>query len=193
VETDERGEAAWSKLTGYAARLALIGQVVGKPCAQNVAGEIMSAACNLADWFGNENIRIYAMLAETSDQREQRELVEFIGRRGSVVTVRDVIRCYWPLRGQREKAEQMLEQLAKTGRGKWEELRPPGRGRPTRALRLLPTSTSTKILRSLGKTANCVDVENGKAPKMPFSDCSNVEPALDDVDALPADIADMVI
>jgi hypothetical protein len=194
VETDERGEAAWSKLTGYAARLALVGQVVGEPCAQTVSGEVMSAACNLADWCGNEAIRIYAMLAETTDQREQRELVEFIERRGSVVTVRDVIRCYWPLKDHREKAEQMLEQLAKTGRGKWEELRPPGRGRPTRAFRLLRASTSTKILRSRGKTANYVDVEEGNASKITSAGDSNFDPALDDVDAfLPADIADMVI
>jgi hypothetical protein len=194
METDERGEAVWSKLTGYAARLALVGQLVRDPSAKIVVSEVMLAACNLAKWCGNEAVRIYAMLAETQDQREQRELVEFVERRGGVVTVRDVIRCYWPLKGEREKAEQTLDQLVKTGRGRWEELRPPGRGRPTRVFRLLLASTSTKILRPREKTANCVDVEECNSSKVTPADDSSFYPALDDVDSfLPAEISDLII
>jgi len=46
----------------------------------------------------------------------------------------------------------------------------PGRGRPTRVFRLLPTTTSTKIPPSQSKTATCVDVEQCSAPRMPLSD-----------------------
>ena len=91
VEADEHGAAAWCKLAGYAARLALVGQLARDPNAEIVTGDTMQAACDLARWFGNEAVRIYAELAETREQREQRELVEFIERRGGTVTVREVM------------------------------------------------------------------------------------------------------
>ena len=82
VETDEHEAAAWCKLAGHAARLALVGQLTRDPSAEFVTGDSMQAACDLARWFGNEALRIYAALAETPEQREQRELVHFIERRG---------------------------------------------------------------------------------------------------------------
>ena len=66
-----------SKLSGYAARLALIGQLAANPNATTVTGEVMRAAFDLARWFGAEAVRIYASMAETAEQRETRKLVEF--------------------------------------------------------------------------------------------------------------------
>ena len=113
------------------------------PKAREISGNVMQAACDLARWFGNEAERIYALLAATSEQREQRKLIEFIQSRGGSVTVRDLMQSYWPLKNKREQAEQALTALVKKGRGKWKELKPDGPGRPTRAFQLfaLPPST----------------------------------------------------
>jgi len=141
AEADERGEAAWCKLSGYAARLALVGQLVRDPRSDKVTGDTMQAACDLARWFGREAMRIYGELAETRKQREQRELCEFIQRRSGTVTERDLVTYYRPIKnlgaGATEKATEMLNSLVRAGRGKWEDSQPPGRGRPTRIFRLV--------------------------------------------------------
>jgi 5S rRNA maturation endonuclease (ribonuclease M5) len=72
VEAGEHEEAAWCKLTGYAARLGLVGQLARNPQAEVVTGDTMQAACELARWFGNEAVRIYSQLVETREQRERR-------------------------------------------------------------------------------------------------------------------------
>jgi Protein of unknown function (DUF3987)/VirE N-terminal domain len=145
VESSEHDEAVWSKLTGYGARFALIGQLAHNPHADVVTGAIMEAACRFARWSGNEAVRIYEALAETQEEREQRELCDFVQRRGRTATLRDTITYYWPLKNKLERAQQMYDQLVKSGRGKWEEVHPSGPGRPTRIFRLLPTSASAKI------------------------------------------------
>jgi hypothetical protein len=91
IEAGEHEEAAWNKLTGYGARLALLGQLPRDLDAEVVTGDTMQAACDLARWFGNEAVRIYAELAETREQRELRELCEFVERRCGV---RDGARCH---------------------------------------------------------------------------------------------------
>jgi hypothetical protein len=90
-DSDEREAAAWSKLTGYAARFALLGQVLHDKRAEKITGEIMRAACDLARWSGNEAMRVYRQFSETKEEREQRELVEFVQRRGGEVTVRETM------------------------------------------------------------------------------------------------------
>jgi Protein of unknown function (DUF3987) len=165
IEAGEHEEAAWNKLTGYGARLALVGQMARDPDAEVVTGDTMQAACDLTRWFGNEAVRIYAELAETREQRELRELCEFVERRGGSVTVRDAITYYWSLKNQPEKAEQWFDQLVKAGRGKWEDFRPSGGGRPTRIFRLLQTSASAKPPHSRGKTPSCADAEASNSQK----------------------------
>jgi hypothetical protein len=96
-----RVAAQWSKLIGGSARLALVGQLAHDPNAKEISGEIMKHAVALARWFGREAERIFSQLAETPEQREQRDFVEFIERRGRTVTVRDVITYYRPLRNNR--------------------------------------------------------------------------------------------
>jgi hypothetical protein len=176
IEAGEREEAAWSKLSGYAARLALVGQCVHDHGVELVSGEIMRAACALARWFGNEALRIYASLGETKEQRETRKLVEFIESRGGAVTVREVMQSYWPLKNQREEAEAALNSLAKRGRGKWEQVPTTARGgQPTRKLRLLHSSTSTEPLLLRGKTGRPVDVDAPNSQKITPSGDSDAE------------------
>jgi Protein of unknown function (DUF3987) len=86
--------SAWSKLEGYAVRLALIHHLVR--CASGErpdpeAGidiESIRAGIDLVRWFGEEDRRIYAMLNEDRGQSERRELVELIRRHGGTITAR---------------------------------------------------------------------------------------------------------
>jgi 5S rRNA maturation endonuclease (ribonuclease M5) len=166
VEADEHEEAAWCKLTGYAARLALIGQLARNPQAEGVTGEVMQAACELARWFGNEAVRIYAELAETREQREQRELCEFVERRGGTVYEREVMQSFTRLKNDEQGTERELTALVKAGRGKWEPVEHGGGpGRPTRKFQLLRVSTSTQFGISRGKTNNSVDVDASNSQK----------------------------
>jgi hypothetical protein len=103
----------------------------------------MQSACELADWFGREGVRIYAALAETPQQREQREVIEFIKRRDWTVTERDLVTYYRPIKnlgaGATEKAREILDGLVKAGRGKWDPVpTTPRGGHPTRKFQLLP-------------------------------------------------------
>jgi hypothetical protein len=166
VECDENEEAAWNKLSGYAARLALIGQLTSNPNATTVTGEVMAAACDLARWFGFEAVLIYASMAETREQREQRKLIEFVESHGGTMSVREIMQGYWPLKNQREKTEQQLDALERTGIGKWEPVGTTAKGgRPTRKFQLLPGIYSTKPPRLRGKPASCVDVDEGSSQK----------------------------
>jgi hypothetical protein len=175
-ESGERETAAWNKLIVYAVALALVGQLLRDPASTKVSGDVMRAACELTRWFGNEAVRIYATLVETKEQREQRKLIEFILLRAGEVTVRDVMQCYWPLRGQREKAEQALDALVKAGHGKWIESRPEGPGRPTRIFQLLHTSTSTQFRTLRGESENSVDVDAGSSQKITPAEQPKIEP-----------------
>ena len=165
LEAGEHEEAAWCKLTGYGARLALVGQLAHDHNAKVVTGKVMQASCELARWCGKEAVRIYAELAETREQREQRELIEFIKRRGEAATVRDVITYYWPLRNQRDEAESRLKVLVRKGLGKWEDWRPEQGstgGRPTRVFRLLLSSASAQPGDLRGKNRSFADAESAR-------------------------------
>ena len=154
----EREEAAWSKLSGYAARLALVGQLAHDPKADRGTCKVMAAACNLARWSGNEAARIYATFAETPEQREQRKLVEFAQSRGGRVRIREVTQSFRPLKGKPEEAKTALNKLVAAGHGEWIETR--GElGPATHEFQLLPLSTSTGFSISPSIPPKPVDVD----------------------------------
>jgi len=137
--------AAWSKLECYAARLALVIHFVR--CAagdsslatgSQIDATSVKAGVQLSQWFGNEARRVYAILGESDEQRDQRRLIELIQRKGGSVTVRDLMRSarMFP---DADVAKQTLDELDKAGYGHWED--PPiGQtgGRPTRRFVLAP-------------------------------------------------------
>ena len=82
--------AAFSKLEGYALRLALILTLARDRKAQEVDVMSMGAGIELAEWFNNEAERVYAMFAETSEERDQRKLLDWIASRGGIVTAREL-------------------------------------------------------------------------------------------------------
>jgi hypothetical protein len=134
--------AAWSKLEECAARFALVihcvRSVTGDPALDSegvVDLRSMRAGVRLTEWFKRETRRVYALLGESDDERDDRRLVEFVERKGGSVTCREVRQgCRW----LREPgiAEAALNALVKARRGVW-ELSPAGRpGQPTRRFRL---------------------------------------------------------
>src|SRR5262249_59290064 len=190
-DSDDYEAAAWSKLTGYAARFALVGQLARDPNAELVTGEVMRAACDLARWSGNEAARIYAELAETQEQRERRKLCEFIERRGGAVCEREVMQDFTPLENDKAGTERELTALVKAGLGQWEPVdHGGGPGRPTRKFRLLRSSTSTQFGILRGKTGNSVDVDTPKGQKTTPSDELEIEPVSV---SEPADVSPKVV
>ena len=127
--------AAWSKLEGGAARLALVVHLTrwaagdGKAPPGPVDAESIAAGFVLARWFGNEAKRVYAVLSESDDDREARRLVELIRRKGGSVSGRELAqasRAYPTV----AHAEAALSVLADSGAGRWENPEQTGGGRP---------------------------------------------------------------
>ncbi len=143
LEMDDDLSAAWSKLEAYTARFSLIFQLcawaAGDADDSAIDEVSMQNAIVVSDWFAGEARRVYGVMAETDEQSQRRELVELIGRKGGNVTARDLMRSsrHYP---QSDIAEAALEDLVKSGWGRWEPV-PPGDqgGKPTRRFRLVDT------------------------------------------------------
>ncbi len=137
--------AAWSKLEGYAPRLALVVHLTRAaagdttlldPSRVNEAS--IMAGVVLARWFGDEARRVYAILGESDEGRESRRLVEWIDRKGGTATVRELTRGPREYRGDPERATKALGELVAAGVAMWvhDDHGPKG-GRPTDRIRLV--------------------------------------------------------
>jgi hypothetical protein len=172
AHADEQAElsgdmaAAMSKLEEYPARLALIIHYVrwaaGDPTLASddvVDASSLAAGITLANWFKHEARRVYAMLDESEGERDQRRLVEWIGRKGGTVTPREVRRgCRWLK--DHGAAEAALDELVKAGWGRWQDVPATAKGgRPTRVFFVSTMSTSTKPRISQGM-GGFVDVDS---------------------------------
>ena len=132
--------AAWSKLEGYAARLALIIHCVrvvarapGAGSGDCIDEHSIGAGATIARWFGAETKRIYAVLGEGDEDRDRRKLVEHIRKKGGRITVRELMQANRQYRGSAEVAESALKELVEIGWGKWQEMPGgPAGGRPSR-------------------------------------------------------------
>jgi hypothetical protein len=130
--------SAWSKLEGGAARLALIHHLVlaaagALPSPEaGITAPSMEAGITLARWFGNEDRRIYAMMAEDAEAREIRETVELVARLGDPATARDLQRASRKYK-RADDAEGALQLLVDNHCGCWHPVPPsPKGGAPTR-------------------------------------------------------------
>jgi hypothetical protein len=162
--------AAWSKLEGYTARLALVIHLVravtGDADPMAVDAESIIAGATLSRWFGREAERVYAMLGESDEQRERRELVELIERRGGTITVRELMRSSRRYRDSAETAEAALQSLVRDGGALREPIGTTQRGgQPTARYRLVTVVTGDS---TRGNTAN-----NGVASPSPVSPCDS--------------------
>lgn len=166
ADLDDDLAAAWSKLEAYAARFALIIQLcawaAGVASGDAIDESSMQAGIELSDWFGGEAKRVYGLFVESEEDREQRELVELIRRRGGAITARELMhtsRQYQPT----EVADAALTGLARTGHGEWHIETATG-GRPRREFRLSPVSPLPQV-RETGDLSTSGYGDSGNAPQ----------------------------
>lgn len=119
LERDGDEAAAWSKLEGTAARLALVMTLFDDPDAREVDAETLTRAIRLVDWFGQEAARFYRGARESVEDRRLRELAEWIvEKRDGVVTPRELVQGRRDVKNA-EEAERVLGRLAGAGYGEW--------------------------------------------------------------------------
>src|SRR5262249_41020547 len=138
--------AALAKLEEAAARMALIHHVVthlglDTDDLRDVGVRSVEAGVMLARWFAAGGRGVYAILAESTEDRDTRRWVEWIQTRGGTVTAKELQRSNSRKYPTAEAATQALDALAEGGYGDWRD-RPAGGqgGRPTRDFILRPTT-----------------------------------------------------
>jgi hypothetical protein len=158
--------ALWSKLEGAAARLALVIHLVR--CATNdespnaVDEQSMAAAITLAEWFGAEGRRVYALLANCADDRSDlprdlQELRDYVFAKSGGLTVRDLTRGPRRYRDKPDVAEVDLQRLVDSGHGKWVAVTG-GRGPAPRRFILKPTGDGDESQQNASDSAPPVAV-----------------------------------
>ena len=161
---------AWSKLEGYAPRLALVLHFArwagGDPSLENVdaVDEVsMRAGVALARWFGYEARRAYAILGESDEDRGARKLVELIQRKGGTMTAR-ALQQSSRQHCTADKADAALAELVKAGFGRWADRGPTDKGgRPSRAFVLntaFPVYETPENPSNLGGSVDCRHVDS---------------------------------
>ena len=138
-----------AKLKGACARIALlfacVEMVAGDDTVAYISADDMRRAIAVAEWFKIEGRRVYAVLGENEEQRAHRQLIEWIERRGGVVTVRDVTHSLQQYRGRTDEAKAELDALVRAGDGCWTHPAPgPKGGRPSPRFVLNLATTHTK-------------------------------------------------
>ncbi len=131
--------AAWSKLEGYAARFALIVHLVREATRDSALPEngqidVMSieAGVRLSRWFCGEARRVYALLSESEEERDIRELVELVRAKGGRISVRELMRSKARYAHSADCAREALGKLVAMRLGHWEPPNPSqAGGRPS--------------------------------------------------------------
>ena len=148
AEAEEDLSAAFSKLEGYAARFALIFQMVMDPDAQVVDRVAMDRGVAVAKWFNHETERVYVLLRGDAvpDRDPDREgnLVQMIRGRGGRITPRELQRSSRSYKTAK-MATAALQDLVDGGLARW-TLVGAGRrgGRPSRSLELIDRQGETR-------------------------------------------------
>src|SRR5262249_38252032 len=127
-----------------------------------------------ARWFANEAERVYAVLAESQEQRQVRRLVEWLQGRGGKITTRELQRANSRRWRTSEDAEADLSALVEVGAGKWVEGdAPEGGGHRPRWFELTCPTHDTSDTRSDGYE---IQAEN----TVPSNECRNPAERLSD-------------
>jgi hypothetical protein len=158
--------AAYSKLEGYAAHLALLHHVVtnvgrGEDDCQPVEPTSIQAGVTLAQWFAYEVRRIYAALAEPEDARQTRRLIEFIRSHGGRMTARRLHLSNKTRYPDSEAAEVALNELVEAELADWVSTDNPKGGRPSRAIVLKPDTTCFKSYETPDEDDEDEDLDEG--------------------------------
>lgn len=137
--------ATWSKLEGYAARLALVIHCVRAASGDaelrdldRIDAESVESAVSLVRWFGQEAERIHDLLDADDPIANGDDVIGWIRRQGGAASARELSRGPRRFRKKPEEAQRALDALASTGLGKWIDCPPgPKGGAPTRRLQLV--------------------------------------------------------
>lgn len=148
---DDALAASFSKIEGYVPRLALVFTLVENPDATAVGVDAMQSAIVLGRWFAQESRRVYGLLVESADDRDRREVEEFIREQRGVVTLRDVQRKFGRRFRTAEEVELVLKELAKAGRGQWVQDGSGEPGRPATRFRLIEDPDADGTGENIGK------------------------------------------
>lgn len=177
LETSGDLAAAFSKLEAYAARFALIFHfvrwAVDDPTLESrdaVDAASVRSGIELSRWFCHETERVYAILQETEEERANRELIQWIERRGGSVAPRELQAGRREFRSSVEKARGALELLVNQGVGTWE--RPPPRpdgGRPSERFRLVNSVSVNETPAIDPNSGGSVGVDSADAHEEAFS------------------------
>jgi hypothetical protein len=126
--------AAFSKLEGYCARLALVVHCVraadgdtSLTSAEYVDAESIRRAVAIVRWFCDETRRIYGMFGESDQEREQRALLEIVRSRGGRISPRELMQASRAYRGGADVARFALEELQQLGWGRLQKVDSGGR------------------------------------------------------------------
>jgi hypothetical protein len=144
MDPDHPLAATTRHLESTAARLALVIHLTRWAAGESVDPEIcdgasMTQAITLARWFKNEAWRIQTLLGELPEEKAQRELIEWLKRRGGEATARDLCRANGRRYPTIALARAALDQLEEEEKGSWGH--EPSRffGRPARQVFALRT------------------------------------------------------
>jgi hypothetical protein len=126
--------AAFSKLEGYCARLALVIHCVRAADHDTtlVADDYIDAestrrAVTITRWFCHEMRRIYAQFGESEQEAEQRALLEIVRIRAGRITPRELMQASRAYRGGADVARFALEELEQLGWGRLQKVESGGR------------------------------------------------------------------
>jgi len=134
--------ALLSKIEGAAARLALVIHLVSAVSNDEINSTVVdeisiTAGVKLAKWFAYETTRVYGLIHQSDQEREDHRLIDLIKAKGVEVTVRNLMRGSRQFRSDSEQAEQALNRLARGGYGAWFHIEPStAGGRPRVVFRL---------------------------------------------------------
>ncbi len=210
---DERDDMAseamrsfWPKLTGYAARIALVFHVVryiegGAGEQPRIDADSMRSAITLTNWFKRESVRIVQLIRgeACSVDFDAKAILAAIRKNGGEITVRELQRRVkdYGKEGGADRAERKLREMvtAKTLAVRMEQAEKGGR--PKEVFRIIepnpvdttPDSVDTTPPKNTPKVdttplfpeenGGCVDCQPSEFPKNEFSDWDPDGPATD--------------
>ena len=162
--------AVWSKLEGYAARFALVinmvrceagGKTIVSP--EHVDEQSMRAGIAISQWFGRDSKPVYQMLDESETEQDRRRLIELVKRKGNAITVRDLMRSSQKYMTS-DDAETALDDLVAPKSGTWKDVTAsPSGGRPTRIFVLKDVDIDTTPAKNCAKMRVLSDAASNQA------------------------------
>ena len=126
----------------------------------------MKAGIRLARWFAAEARRVYAILDEDEDGREDRRLVELVRRKGGSMSGRELVQASRRFQNVAD-AEAALASLVDAGHGTWVTPEQRGRGQPkARRFTLSPVYGVNAYRNAAGDATRgvSVDVDSADTP-----------------------------